>query len=111
MTTETKVEAVAWLRDIDGTGSLHPCAKSDPGAIEFRPASAITALEGEVERLSRDALRYRQLKHGRRQPFGDTFIVKKFNRTFCEEEGVSWDDMERQLDDEIKQAALTKGSP
>jgi hypothetical protein len=55
VTTETKVEAVAWLRDIDGTGSLHPCAKGDPGAIEFRPASAITALEGEVAML-RDAL-------------------------------------------------------
>jgi len=27
-----------WLRDIDGTGSLHPCAKGDPGAIEYVPA-------------------------------------------------------------------------
>lgn len=24
---------VAYLRDLDGTGSLHVCAKSDPGAI------------------------------------------------------------------------------
>lgn len=24
-----------FLRDIDGTGSLHPCAKNDPGAMEF----------------------------------------------------------------------------
>jgi len=27
-----------WLRDIDGTGSLHPCSKDDPGAIEYVPA-------------------------------------------------------------------------
>lgn len=48
------VEAVAWLRDIDGTGSLHPCAKGDPGAIEFYPQSALDALRGEVERLRRE---------------------------------------------------------
>lgn len=26
-------EPIAWLRDLDGTGSLHPCAEGDPGAI------------------------------------------------------------------------------
>jgi hypothetical protein len=26
-------EPVAYLRDLDGTGSLHVCAKGDPGAI------------------------------------------------------------------------------
>lgn len=26
-------EEVAWLRDLDGTGSLHPAAKGDPGAF------------------------------------------------------------------------------
>jgi hypothetical protein len=26
-------EPVAWLRDLDGTGSMHVCAKGDPGAI------------------------------------------------------------------------------
>lgn len=24
-----------WLRDIDGTGSMHVCAKGDPGAVEY----------------------------------------------------------------------------
>lgn len=26
-----------WLRDLDGTGSLHPCMPDDEGAIEFAP--------------------------------------------------------------------------
>lgn len=32
-------EPIAWLRDVDGTGSLHPCSEGDPGAI------AVYALE------------------------------------------------------------------
>ena len=28
-------QQVVWLRDLDGTGSLHPCAPSDPGAVMF----------------------------------------------------------------------------
>jgi len=31
-----KAEPVAWLRDVDGTGSLHPAAKDDPGAFPVR---------------------------------------------------------------------------
>lgn len=27
-----------YLRDIDGTGSLHVCSKGDPGAIKYIPA-------------------------------------------------------------------------
>lgn len=26
-------EPIAWLRDLDGTGSLHVCSEGDPGAI------------------------------------------------------------------------------
>lgn len=26
-------DPVAYLRDLDGTGSLHPCGKNDPGAF------------------------------------------------------------------------------
>lgn len=37
-----------FLRDLDGTGSLHPCAKGDPGAIEFLPADRIQELESEL---------------------------------------------------------------
>lgn len=27
---------VIWCRDLDGTGSMHPCTPHDPGAIAFR---------------------------------------------------------------------------
>lgn len=30
---EGELEPVAWLRDVDGTGSLHPAAEGDPGAF------------------------------------------------------------------------------
>lgn len=35
---------IAYLRDLDGTGSLHVCAKDDPGAISVYSAD-------EIERL------------------------------------------------------------
>lgn len=42
-----------WLRDLDGTGSLHVCSEGDPGAIEFVPsvcqavdADLLVALKG-----------------------------------------------------------------
>jgi hypothetical protein len=28
---------VVFLRDIDGTGSMHPCAEGDSGAVEYVP--------------------------------------------------------------------------
>lgn len=28
-------DEVVWLRDLDGTGSMHPCAPHDPGAIRY----------------------------------------------------------------------------
>jgi hypothetical protein len=28
-------QTIVYLRDVDGTGSMHPCAKGDPGAVEF----------------------------------------------------------------------------
>lgn len=31
-----------WLRDVDGTGSLHPCAKFDKGAVAFVRAPDLT---------------------------------------------------------------------
>lgn len=43
-------EPVAWLRDLDGSGSLHPASKGDPGAFAvYRTAPPAPA--GEVERL------------------------------------------------------------
>lgn len=36
-----------FLRDLDGTGSLHPCGNGDPGAIEFVLADRIQELEAE----------------------------------------------------------------
>lgn len=38
-----------WLRDVDGTGSMHPCAKGDPGAIEYVPAIAATPVPSKVQ--------------------------------------------------------------
>jgi hypothetical protein len=28
---------VVWLRDVDGTGSMHPCAEGDDGAVAYTP--------------------------------------------------------------------------
>lgn len=34
-----------YLRDLDGTGSLHACSKEDEGAIEFAPAAEVEYTE------------------------------------------------------------------
>jgi len=48
-TQPTCVETV-WLRDLDGTGSMHPCAEGDPGAVEYVPAlSAASPAGGGVD--------------------------------------------------------------
>ena len=48
-------EPIAYLRDLDGTGSLHPCAPGDPGAIAVydhpKPEQAVG--DGVVELLQR----------------------------------------------------------
>ena len=31
-----------YLRDLDGTGSMHVCAKGDPGAVEYIPVDCET---------------------------------------------------------------------
>ena len=33
---------IVYLRDLDGTGSMQPCAKDDPGAVKFVRAVAGT---------------------------------------------------------------------
>lgn len=42
MTTNSPI---AWLRDLDGTGSLHPCAEGDRGAIAVYSEERVTELE------------------------------------------------------------------
>lgn len=44
---------VAWLRDIDGTGSLHPCAENDPGAfpLYIRPTPAAPVAPNVIDGL------------------------------------------------------------
>jgi hypothetical protein len=32
---DAEPDAVVWLRDMDGTGSMHPCLPDDPGAIRY----------------------------------------------------------------------------
>lgn len=43
----TPASDAVYLRDLDGTGSMHVCAKGDPGAIAFSPlATAALAAQG-----------------------------------------------------------------
>jgi hypothetical protein len=42
---------IAWLRDLDGTGSLHTCANGDPGAIPVYAAREIERLTARVAEL------------------------------------------------------------
>ena len=55
MTETPDIVERIWCRDLDGTGSMHPCSKGDPGAVEFIPADAIehqrTLLRKAVEAL------------------------------------------------------------
>lgn len=48
---EVDEKVVAYGRDLDGTGSLHPCAKGDIGAIALCDAATVAELRAEVERL------------------------------------------------------------
>ena len=41
-----------WLRDLDGTGSMHLCSKGDSGAVEYAPCfdnSANCVLRNQTE--------------------------------------------------------------
>jgi len=49
--------AIAWLRDLDGTGSLHVCAKDDPGAFPIYGAEDTKADLVKRLRNSADATR------------------------------------------------------
>ncbi|BEV47309.1 hypothetical protein [Afipia carboxidovorans] len=44
-------DASIWVRDLDGTGSMHPCAKSDPGAVEFIRADLVKPLTNTLEAI------------------------------------------------------------
>lgn len=44
----TPSEPVAWLRDLDGTGSLHACSEGDPGAIAVVPIEELYALQSRL---------------------------------------------------------------
>lgn len=48
---EVYEKVVAYGRYLDGTGSLHPCAKGDSGAIALYDAATVAELRAEVERL------------------------------------------------------------
>lgn len=49
--------AVVYLRDVDGTGSLHPCSKGDPGALPHVPALDTKAIEDILEEKLATALK------------------------------------------------------
>lgn len=46
---------IAWLRDLDGTGSLHVCADGDPGAIPVYAAADSAAERRGYARGLREA--------------------------------------------------------
>lgn len=46
--------ANVWLRDLDGTGSMHPCAPADEGAVEYTRLSATPAPDGELAKKLSD---------------------------------------------------------
>lgn len=48
MTTERRLVPVAWLRDLDGTGSLHPAAHGDPGAFPVYSRPSPVGVVGEI---------------------------------------------------------------
>jgi predicted HAD superfamily Cof-like phosphohydrolase len=41
-----------WMRDVDGSGSLHPCSEGDPGAIAFDKVSSKETAEGRAQRIA-----------------------------------------------------------
>lgn len=41
-------EPIAWLIDLDGTGSLHAASREDTGAIPVYDAAALTALQADL---------------------------------------------------------------
>lgn len=45
------MDDTVYLRDIDGTGSMHVCVKGDAGAVEYVPAATLTAQAAEIARL------------------------------------------------------------
>lgn len=46
MADPDKFAPVVFLRDVDGTGSLHPCLKGDPGAIAYVPVDTEDDVDG-----------------------------------------------------------------
>lgn len=38
----TAPDPIVWLRDLDGTGSMHPCTPHCSGAISYVPDDSIT---------------------------------------------------------------------
>lgn len=51
-----EAEPVAWLRDIDGTGSLHPASKGDPHAFPVYASPPAPVVTGELARKLARAL-------------------------------------------------------
>jgi hypothetical protein len=42
------MDKVIYMRDLDGTGSMHPCLKGDPGAVAYEPVNANVRLAAKV---------------------------------------------------------------
>ena len=51
MTSNGELRPIAYLRDLDGTGSLHPCGPDDPGARPVYSAHTIETQAKQIEEL------------------------------------------------------------
>lgn len=75
-------EHIAWLRDLDGTGSLHPCAEGDSGAIEFVSANTLTRKQALIESQQATINELVEAMHGLRR------IMLPMHMTMAEAECV-----------------------
>ncbi len=44
---------VVWLRDRDGTGSMHACAHGDPGSVAYAPADDFVVVLDALKEMVR----------------------------------------------------------
>lgn len=47
-----ELEPCAWMRDLDGSGSLHVCAEGDPGSFPVYARPSPVEVEGLVEKVA-----------------------------------------------------------
>ena len=79
---------LVYLRDLDGSGSMHVCAATDAGAVPYVPETTLTARlsdkDAEIARL-RGELEFISNLEGEINPSNyDHDDACNLNRSFCE---------------------------